>query len=166
MNIRFNDNWIIQHLGGSLIPEIKLVKVDLYNENICVLFESGIKIDYYSLNHVCGYRTYYNPIKNEISYKDINEFYETRCDKNNLIKLKVERKSNPALIYPASKMPLLWVSNVPFPSCLQQYIEYVGPKTEKQVMIDKLIEFYDRNQDSRDITIGVIQDWDRMSGRV
>ena len=147
-NVTYNDTWIIKHFGGALSNEY---------QSITVKFSNG-KFKHVRIYYTKDFKYDFDPINHEISYKDVDMFYKLRKDKTNLIKIR-------ASLYGPSrwneseklcdKSSVLWEVSTYFIAAELDHVNYIGPKSEKNEMMNKLNEFY---SERTDVVIRLVQD--------
>ena len=156
--VKHNDEWILKHLNGPLNPEFTCIEIKLYDGN--KKFD-GIYVSFASLVEI-----YFDAEKYEFNYQSINNYFEIRKDKNNLIKFKVslrsEDKISDEIWYAVS---VLWERThkynskfVDAPDDIHLIIYFVGPKYEKNAMIDRFKGLYGDRFDDIVCLDKVVQD--------
>ena len=136
--LKHDDQFIMQHFGGPLsskyISEIRYMfpdKAERWEEERLDIFEGTSKS-----------RHTFKPWQNEISYKDVNRYFENRNDTAKLIIIRV--KCADIHNYDRPKDCRAAVSNI-WTRRFNRHtrgLDYIGPKEEKDEMFLHLKEFY------------------------
>ena len=100
----------------------------------------------------------------KITYKDVDKFFEIRQDKEKLVKICVSLSVQQVAKYGLCNIySNLWEKRVSF---VNECWMYIGPKTEKKQMMDKLRSFYSINpRIVGNIRMGEIQKADYFSSK-
>ena len=130
-NVKHDDGWIIDQFGGSLNSKIEHIAVKFKQSelsSVWINFGNWMVKEFYPQLH-------------SINYKDIDEIYKIRENKNNLVKSKVTNTES--VIDNIYSMVLddstMWFMKFNFHDLSY---DFTGPETEKDAMMNKLETFY------------------------
>ena len=136
--VKHTDEWIINHLNGPLNLEYESIKLEFENYEC-----KGIRICF-AESDKGKFEKRFEPNGNSfaISYKDIDEFYQLRKDKNNLIKIRISLESKSAAYYALKRYKVeqvlfLWKEDWS-QLVANGFIDFVGPKTQKVKLINTI----------------------------
>ena len=128
LNVKYNDKWIIKQFGGPLNAEFESITIIRYESQVIDIV----------INYGQQYSKQFKMISmNNVSYKDINKFFEIRKDENNLCKIRVSLTMNDWLRFGECKqVSVLWDQKTKHfdMSGQHRYIDYIGPKNEEDKM--------------------------------
>ena len=136
--VKHDDEWIIKHFNGPLDPNYKSIEIAFYNGSLDTYRKNNVKICY-----VEGYKKGFDLINSKISNQDVTKYFEIRKDAANLVKIKVEvykQTKDDYDKYPQA-VSVLWEVINAF-RFNELHVTYIGPKSEKDAMMDKVKEFY------------------------
>ena len=128
LSVKHNDQWIINHFHGPLKHNYP---------GIIVHFLDNELLDV-TINYSGTYEGVFNPQKRSITSKDIEDYFEIRKNPANLVKIRIIDKTYNRL-KACEVYSNLWDVQVKYKSV---YIDYIGPKFEKDKMIQKLKSIY------------------------
>ena len=144
LNVRRDDIWIINHFQGALLRQHPAIQIQFNNHQF---YQVEVKF-----GDKCTKQFKTN---DGFSYRDIEEFYESRLDKSKLNKIRVkyddgEPRSWLSLLTP---LPKLWSYHFGYDYPNYRWFDYIGPDNE-QDMMSKIAEYYGSIMKSRnDVTI-------------
>ena len=136
LDVKHNDQWILQHFDGPLDPQYKSIKIEFI----------GQKFDVH-ISPIQGYSRSFH--LNHIKSRDIINYFEIRKDSKNLVKLRAEFKHSSSLnIVPCKAVSALWEMSstcgyidLDTHLCVTHFF-LIGPIYEQTKMINKLKKIY------------------------
>ena len=134
--VKHDDEWIIKHFNGPLNPQYESIKIAIDEVNV------GVYISF-----VHRYGKWFYEMDTEISYIDIETYFELRKDTANLVKLQVMLNDDDmgkfGYCHPVS---VLWEKKREFGAMYANdngfIYHYIGPKSEEDKMIAKMKKRY------------------------
>ena len=145
--VKNDDQWIINHFNGPLNPEYTSIEIE-FDDGKC----QGVRICFVEFNKDKLIKRFCSKDdKFAVSCKDIDEFYQLRKSKQNLIKIRMSLKEDWSSFVKTQKSPawyalrvrkveqMLFLWKEDWSSFVKSDdIDFIGPKREKNKLINKL----------------------------
>ena len=124
LDVKHNDQWIVKHFGGPLDSEYKSIRVWIEDgdpESVYICFARN-------------YGQWFDPMTQQISYTDIETYFELRKNSANLAKFQVVLNPDDDDEFGCcDTVSILWERkrNLSMTLAFDDVFNYIGPKTEK-----------------------------------
>ena len=144
--IKYDDKWLIKHLKGPIKRQYLGIWVTFKHDRT-----PTVNVRYHDKYH----KVFFNVTNSDITYKDVNKFYDIRKDANNLTKIRVTNCALKAY----QGLQALWSAQSHFIEDQRVfYRDYVGPKTDEIEMMNTIRNYEDSNPryDDKNKTIIVV----------